>query len=104
MKYQCLNPGCRHKWDTRGAYAKIIRCPSCRKGYVLDWDTFVAVVLAEAKWLIDPGPPDLVAAHLAGHATVVRKLFPMLPFDAFQVIDEEAEKAKQQLLRGGVWP
>jgi len=71
---------------------------------VLDWDTFVAVVLAEAKWLIDPGPPDLVAAHLAGHATVVRKLFPMLPFDAFQVIDEEAEKAKQQLLRGGVWP
>jgi len=28
----------------------------------------------------------------------------MLPFDAFQVIDEEAEKAKQKLLRGEVWP
>jgi len=28
----------------------------------------------------------------------------MLPFDAFQVIDEEAEKVKQKLLRGEVWP
>jgi len=97
MKYKCLNPGCRHEWDTRGDYAKIIRCPRCRKGYVLDWDTFQAVVLAEAKWLMNPGPPDLVLAHLAGHATVVRKLFPMLPFDAFQVIDEEAEKEKRRM-------
>jgi len=97
MKYKCLNPGCRHEWDTRGDYAKIIRCPRCRKGYVLDWDTFQAVVLAEAKWLMNPGPPDLVLAHLAGHATVVRKLFPMLPFDAFQVIDEEAEETKRRM-------
>lgn len=104
MKYKCLNPACRHEWDTRGDYAKIIRCTRCRKGYVLDSNTFLAVVLAEAKWLMNPGPPDLVAAHLAGHATVVRKLFPMLPFDAFQVIDEEAEKVKQKLLRGEEWP
>jgi len=27
---------------------------------------------------------------LATHATVVRKLFPQLPFNAFQVINEEA--------------
>jgi len=46
---------------------------------------------------MNPGPPDLVLAHLAGHATVVRKLFPMLPFDAFQVIDEEAEKEKRRM-------
>ena len=97
MRYKCLNPGCRHEWDTRGEYAKIIRCPSCRKGYVLDWDTFQMVVLAEANWLINPGPPDRVAAHLAAHATVVRKLFPMLPFNAFQVIDEEAEEEKQRI-------
>ena len=64
---------------------------------MLDWDTFQAVVLAEAKWLMNPGPADLVLAHLAGHATVVRKLFPMLPFDAFQVIDEEAEKEKRRM-------
>jgi len=97
MRYKCLNPDCRHEWDTRGEYAKIIRCPSCRKGYVLDWDTFQMVVLAEANWLINPGPPDRVAAHLAAHATVVRKLFPMLPFNAFQVIDEEAEEEKQRI-------
>ena len=54
MKYKCLNPGCRHEWETRGDYAKIIRCTSCRKGYVLDWDTFEAAVLAEVKWLTYP--------------------------------------------------
>ena len=97
MRYKCLNPSCRHEWDTRGDYAKIIRCHRGRKGYVLDWDTFQAVVIAEAKWLMNPGPPDLVLAHLAGHATVVRKLFPMLPFDAFQVIDEEAEETKRRM-------
>ncbi len=97
MRYKCLNPDCRHSWETRGEYAKIIRCPSCRKGYVLDWDTFQMVVFAEANWLINPGPPDRVAAHLAAHATVVRKLFPILPFNAFQVIDEEAEEEKQRI-------
>ncbi|GAI50841.1 unnamed protein product, partial [marine sediment metagenome] len=40
------------------------------------------------------------AAHLAGHATVVRKLFPMLPFNAFQVINEEAERAKEEMQEG----
>jgi len=55
------------------------------------------VVLAEANWLIDPIPADNMGAHLAAHATVVRKLFPMLPFNAFQVIDEEAEKAKERI-------
>jgi len=90
MKYQCLNPGCRHAWDTRGDYAKIIRCPSCRKGYAVDWDTFEAAVLAEVNWLQCPIPPDVGASHLATHAMVIRKLFPQLPFNAFQVINEEA--------------
>ena len=74
MRYKCLNPGCRHEWDTRGDYAKIIRCPSCRKGYVLDWDTFQAVVLAEANWLIDP--IGYMALHLKGHAKVKASSFP----------------------------
>ena len=64
---------------------------------MLDWDTFGAVVRAEAQWLKNPCPPDLAAAHLAAHATVVRKLFPMLPFNAFQVIGEEAEEAKKRM-------
>jgi len=90
MRYKCLNPDCRHPWETRGEYAKVLRCPRCRKGYVLDWDTFEAAVLAEVKWLTYPVPLDIGASHLATHATVVRKLFPQLPFNAFQVINEEA--------------
>lgn len=92
MTYKCLNPNCRHSWETRGDYAKTLRCPRCRKGYVLDLDTFEAAVLAEVKWLKYPMPPDIGAAHLATHATVVRKLFPQLPFNAFQVISDEAFK------------
>lgn len=96
MKYKCLNPDCRHPWETRGDYAKILRCPRCRKGYVLDWDTFEAAVLDEVNWLMCPIPPDIAASHLASHATVVRKLFPQLPFNAFQVISEEASQRIEQ--------
>jgi len=92
MRYKCLNPDCGHAWDTRGEYAKILRCPSCRKGYVLDWETFELAVRTEAAWLQSPVPPDVAASHLASHATVIRKLFPMLPFNAFQVINEEARQ------------
>ena len=102
MQYKCLNPGCRHSWQTRGDYAKILRCPSCRKAYVLDWGTFDAAVLAEIAWLESPIHPDIVASHMATHGTVVRKLFPMLPFNAFQVINEEAsQRIKQSKQRRG---
>ncbi len=96
MKYKCLNPDCRHDWETRGEYAKILRCPRCRKGYVLDWDTFEAAVLSEVNWLKSPLPPDVAVSHLASHAMVIRKLFPMLPFNAFQVINEEASQRIEQ--------
>lgn len=93
ISYKCLNPDCRHQWDTRGDYAKILRCPMCRKGYVLDWESFEEAVRDEKKWLKSMGHyPDEVASHLATRAMVVRKLFPMLPFDAFQVISDEARK------------
>ncbi|TES85381.1 helix-turn-helix domain-containing protein [Candidatus Aerophobetes bacterium] len=93
LKYKCLNPDCGEDFEARGA--EPLRCPRCGTGYVLDWDTFEEVVLAEANWLIDP--IGYMASHLEGHATVVRKLFPMLPFNAFRVIDMEAEKAKQRI-------
>ena len=96
MRYKCLNPECRHFWDTRGEYAKILRCPRCRKGYVLDWDSFEAAVLDEVNWLTSLIYPDVAASHLATHAMVIRKLFPMLPFDAFQVIREEASQRIEQ--------
>ena len=101
MQYKCLNPECRHTWQTRGEYAKILRCPRCRKAYVLDWETFEAAVLAEAEWLKFPLPPDVVASHLASHAAVIRKLFPMLPFDAFQVISEAARQRINQANESG---
>ena len=101
MKYKCLNPECGHSWDTRGEYAKILRCPHCRKGYVLDWDTFEAAVLDEVKWLKSPIPADVAVSHLASHAMVIRKLFPMLPFNAFQVINEEASQRIEQSRKEG---
>jgi len=93
LKYKCLNPDCGYDFEVRGA--EPLRCPHCGTGYVLDWDTFEEVVLAEANWLIDP--ISYMASHLEGHAKVISKLFPMLPFDAFHVIDMEAEKAKQRI-------
>ena len=101
MRYKCLNPDCRHPWETRGEYAKILRCPSCRKGYVLDWETFEAAVLAEVNYLMCPIPPDVAAAHLSSHATVIRKLFPQLPFNALQVIHEEACQRIEELKKEG---
>lgn len=52
LKYKCLNPDCGYDFEARGAGS--LRCPYCGTGYVLDWDTFEEVVLAEANWLIDP--------------------------------------------------
>lgn len=95
IKYKCLNPECSHDFEVRGT--ELQRCPYCGSGYVLDGDTFEKVVLAEARWLKHPSPPEHIRAHLAAHATVVSKLFPMLPFNAFQVIDKAAEKAKMSL-------
>jgi len=95
IKYKCLNPDCGQDFEVRGI--EPLRCPYCGSGYVLDWDTFQAVVLAEANWLINPIPPGNIAAHLEGHAKVIGKLFPMLPFNAFQVIDKEAEKEKRRI-------
>jgi len=95
IKYKCLNPDCSHNFEVRGT--EPLRCPYCGSGYVLDWDTFEEVVLAEANWLINPIPPGNIASHLKGHAKVIRKLFPMLPFNAFQVIDKEAEKEKRRI-------
>ncbi len=101
MQYKCLNPNCRHSWETRGEYAKVLRCPRCHTGYVLDYDTFEAAVLAEANWLESPIPPDVAAAHLATHATVIRKLFPRVPFNALQVINDEASQRIEQAKKQG---
>jgi len=95
MKYKCLNPDCAHDFEVSGA--EPLRCPYCGTSYVLDWDTFKEVVLAEAKWLVDPIPPGNIAAHLEGRTKVISKLFPICPFGAFQVIDKEAERAKQRI-------
>ena len=95
IKYKCLNPDCGCDFEGRGA--EPLRCPYCGTGYVLDWDTFESVVLAEANWLINPIPLGNIAAHLEGHAKVIRRLFPMLPFNAFQIIDKEAEKEKRRI-------
>lgn len=97
MRFKCLNPECHHEWETRGEYAKILRCPRCRKGYVVDQGTFEAAVVAEMNWLNCPIPSAVVAAHFTTHAAVVSKLFPMLPFNAFQVINEEASRRKEEI-------
>jgi len=95
MKYKCLNPDCAHDFEVRGA--EPLRCPYCGTGYVLDWDTFEEIVLAEAKWLVDPIPPGNIAAHLEGRTKVISKLFPICPFGAFRVVDKAAEEVKMSL-------
>ena len=94
IKYKCLNPDCGCDFEGRGA--EPLRCPYCGTGYVLDWDSFESIVLTEAKWLRNPTPANTVA-QLEAHAMLIRRLFPMLPFNAFQVVDEEAEKVKKYL-------
>lgn len=98
MRYQCLNPDCRHSWDTRGEFVKNLRCPRCRKGYAVDEETFEDAVRARVNLLRCPIPPDVGVSEIAAKAKVLRKLFPMLPFDAFQVIDEEARQRVSQSL------
>ncbi|MBA7572722.1 hypothetical protein ES708_14508 [subsurface metagenome] len=93
-KYKCLNPECGHDFEVKGT--EPLRCPNCGSGYVIDWDTFESIVLTEAKWLINPTPGN-TAAQLEAHGMLLRRLFPMLPFNAFQVIDEEAEKEKRRI-------
>jgi len=93
-KYKCLNPDCAHDFEVRGAES--LRCPYCATGYVLDWDTFQSVVLVEANWLEKPLAPGNVTAHLEAHAMLLSRLFPMLPFNAFQVGNEEAGKEVQK--------
>jgi len=90
MRYKCLNPACRHEWDTRGEYAKIIRCPSCHKGYVVEKYIFDEAV-AEDRKVLDYAEAKAYEAYLDALSNVVRKLFPMLPFNPFQVIYEEAK-------------
>ncbi|GAI56064.1 unnamed protein product, partial [marine sediment metagenome] len=36
MRYKCLNPACRHEWETRGEYLKNLRCPRYHRGYVVE--------------------------------------------------------------------
>lgn len=97
MRYQCLNPDCRHSWDTRGEFVKNLRCPRCHRSYAIDGDTFEEAVLAQKDLLLTlppapPGAPDVALAAGSTKAKVVRKLFPLLAFDAFKVIDEEARR------------
>jgi len=100
LKYKCLNPDCAHDFEVKGA--EPLRCPYCGSGYVLDWDTFQAIVLTEADWLENPIPLAKGAAHVDAHALLVSKLFPMLPFNAFQVVNKEA--AKEVRKRKGLNP
>lgn len=94
IKYKCLNPDCGGDFEVRGAGSQ--RCPYCGTDYVIDWDSFESIVLTEAKWLINPTPGN-TAAQLEAHAMLLRRLFPMLPFNAFQVVDKAAEEAKNTL-------
>jgi len=100
LKYKCLNPACGHEFEVRGTEPP--RCPNCGSGHVLDWDTFEELVLAEANWLEDPLSPSKGTAHVDAHARLVSRLFPMIPFNAFQVINKEAAKEVQK--RKGVNP
>ncbi len=100
LKYKCLNPDCGEDFEARGA--EPVRCPNCGTGYVLDLDTFEEVVLAEANWLEDPLSPRKGTAHVDAHARLVSRLFPMIPFNAFQVINKEAAKEVEK--RKGVNP
>ena len=97
MRYKCLNPECRHEWDTRGEYLKNVRCPRCHKSYAVEDEFFEAAVLAQMDLLRTlppnlPAAPDVPLTVSTTKARVIRKLFPLLPFNAFQVIDEEAER------------
>lgn len=106
MRYQCLNPDCRHPWDTRGEYVKNLRCPRCHRSYAVEEEVFEAAVLAQMALLRAlpdklppdklPPAPDVPLTVSTTKARVIRKLFPLLAFNAFQVIDEEAERRIQQ--------
>jgi hypothetical protein len=101
MKYKCLNPDCHHLWETRGEYIKNLRCPRCHKSYAVEEEVFETAVLAQMALLETlppnlPAPPDVVVTVGNTKARVIRKLFPLLPFSAFQVIDEEAGRRIRQ--------
>ena len=92
IRYKCLNPVCRHEWETRGEYLKNLRCPRCHKGYVVETNLFAEAV-AEDRKILDYAPAETIEkyeAYVNALGNVVRKLFPLLPFNPFQVIYEEA--------------
>jgi len=102
-RWKCLNPACRHKWESRGEYAKIIRCPKCHMGYVVEKYVFDEAV-AEDRRVLDYADANAdtkvmvrYEVYLNALGNVVRKLFPMLPFSPFQVVYEEALKERQNL-------
>ena len=88
-----------HKLSTSVIYCDDFSAP--RFDHQVDWDTFEGAVLDEVRWLKSPIPTDIAVSHLASHAMVIRKLFPMLPFNAFQVINEEASQRIEQSKKGG---
>lgn len=90
LKYKCLNPDCGHDFEARGADP--LRCPRCDTSYVLDSNIYLELVLAEANWLEDPLSPSKATAHVDAHARLVSRLFPLIPFNAFRVINKEAAK------------
>lgn len=98
MRYKCLNPSCCHEWEIRGEYLKNVRCPRCHRSYVVERCIFEAAVAEDRKVLdyADANADTKVMIryelYLNALATVVRKLFPMLSFNPFEVIYMEALK------------
>ncbi|MBA7548163.1 hypothetical protein ES705_40610 [subsurface metagenome] len=91
MRYKCLNPACRHEWETRGEYVKNLRCPRCHTGYVVEKYIFDEAVAEDRKVLEYASSTKAYEVYLDALSNVVRKLFPMLPFNPFQVIYEKAK-------------
>ena len=56
---------------------------------MIEWETYRRAVAAHMA-LLTSAPPDVVVTELAAKAGVIRELFPQLPFNAFEVIDDEA--------------
>ena len=93
--FKCLNPQCRHDWNFRGQFARSRTCPRCRRVYVIDWDTYRRAVTARMD-LLKSGMPGTVLADVGAKGDVIAQIFPQLPFNAFAVIDEEAQTRHSQ--------
>ncbi len=90
--FKCLNPDCQHEWRLRGWMVKNLRCPQCHQSYVLDKDTFVEVAM-DYRQLLNYLDEEILKAEIFTKGNVVMALFPMLRFNPFQVIWEEAKGA-----------